>query len=147
MPDIWQQNTSLVEKGNISNYIKNKIYEPEALFRIQSIYWNNKFIGYIGFFQDEINRDVLFIFYAIHPQYWNKGFATLAIKKILSIFKPLIKNKKYKQISATVKVDNRGSQRVLEKNGFKVKINEDGSKVMEYANGDSLFYFYELLIN
>ena len=144
LPEVWSQNTSVKIQSNTLNYIKNKVnYEKNPLFRVQSILYKNVCIGYIGFYNDNMAPGILYIYYALHPKYWNQGIITISIQKILKIFMPLIK-KSYHTVVATVKVHNIGSQKVLEKNGFKVKLNPDGTKLNEYGNGDSLFYFYEL---
>ena len=50
-------------------------------------------------------------------KYWSKGYSTYILKTMISYAK---ENLQAKSLSAYVVMDNLGSRRVLEKNGFKV---------------------------
>lgn len=129
------------EKGNI---FKNKLKEPNILLQIQGIFLDNKPIGYVGFFKDNTKPNILFIYYAIEPKYWNKGIATLAIKAFINKFKEIAKNQNFNMIKATIKIDNKGSQRVLEKNNFKILLKKNGEKLIKLIDNQNIVYEYEL---
>ncbi|MCD7447562.1 hypothetical protein HAX54_031591 [Datura stramonium] len=88
---------------------------PNIWFRVISM--NNKAIGFISvspnFGLDECRADLA---YALAYKYWGKGIVTAAVKvvacKIFSEWPHL------QRLEAMVDMENKGSQRVLEKAGF-----------------------------
>jgi [ribosomal protein S5]-alanine N-acetyltransferase len=78
--------------------------------------------------------------YELHPDYWNKGYATEAIKTALSYgFQEMDLNR----ISAIVYFENQASNRLLEKIGFQ----KEGIKREYMLQGNQFHdtYFYSLL--
>ena len=98
---------------------------------------NNEFIGWTGikFINEPINNMVNFyeLGYRFKKKYWGKGYATeTGIASLEYGFNVLNAEK----IAAFVDINNKASQHVLEKLGFK-KLNQ-----FEYDNAPH--YFYEL---
>lgn len=76
---------------------------------------NHQFIGLFGFKLGAEKYKRAEAWYKIHPGYWNKGYATEALKAVIDFgFKTL----KLHRIEAGCAVDNIGSIRVLEKAGM-----------------------------
>lgn len=130
-----------IEKGNI---FKNKLKESNTLLQIQGIFLDNKPIGYIGFFKDNTKPNILFIYYAVEPKYWNKGIGTMATKAFINKFMKIAKDQNFNIIKATIKIDNKGSQRVLEKNNFRVLLKKNGEKLIKLIDNQNIVYEYEL---
>ena len=75
-----------------------------------------KFIGTAGFETYSGSHKTASIGYAIGVEYWNKGYTTEAVKKIISFgFRKLMLNR----IEAVCDVNNGASARVMEKSGMK----------------------------
>ncbi len=95
---------------------------------MQTILVDNKVIGCVVKFVMEGNAEIT---YAISKEYWGKGLTSKALAQFLEI-------EPTRPIHGRVAFDNYGSQRVLEKNGFK-KIGTDqyfanarGKEIEEY---------------
>jgi RimJ/RimL family protein N-acetyltransferase len=74
-----------------------------------------EFIGLIGVVLGKPKYFTAEIWYKIHPNFWNKGYATEMVKCVLSFcFHEL----KLHRVKAGCATKNIGSIRVLEKNGF-----------------------------
>ncbi|GIN87405.1 N-acetyltransferase [Heyndrickxia sporothermodurans] len=72
-----------------------------------------------------------------------KGIASHALKLLLNM---LIQENSITQLSAKTTSDNFGSQKVLEKNGFKViEPNNDPIKKMNDQKGDFIYYHWILI--
>lgn len=104
--------------NSIRNLLQHMIKNDIGLYHCQVIYINKEMVGIINLFEDKLNKNNIFISYSILPSYWNKGIGTKAIKEIITLFLPDMKKRNIKTITAVVKSDNKGSRRVLEKNGF-----------------------------
>lgn len=144
-PRVKYQSLSFQQKDNVKpNTLKYKLQETNILLKIQGIFLDNTCIGYMGFFKDNTRPNILFIYYAVEPKYWNKGIGTLAVKKFINDFKILAKQQGFKYIKATIKIDNIGSQRILEKNNFKIILNKNGNKLVKLIDGQNIVYEYEL---
>ena len=76
---------------------------------MQTILFNGIIAGSIAKYEIEGNSEIT---YWIGKDYWGQGIATLALKKFLNI-------EKVRPIYGRVAFDNFGSQKVLEKCGFK----------------------------
>jgi RimJ/RimL family protein N-acetyltransferase len=148
-PRILEQNISS-EKSMENNYFesnfKYKLREEDPLKKVYCIFIDGKLVGYIGFFKDVKTPKTLFLYYAIHQKEWGKGIATVAVKKFIQEFMGLLKVNSINLIKATVKIQNIGSQKVLLKNGFKPKKDENGDLSIEYIDGQSVVYTYSLII-
>lgn len=126
----------LVKYGNnrkISDYVLNIPYpytEPEAVFRISYVHQgfkngaryvfaiinkeNNEFIGEAGLHLDSRDK-VAQLGYWIGEPFWNKGFATEAVRAVVALgFNKL----ELDTIFATCHADNIASQKVLTHNGM-----------------------------
>lgn len=77
---------------------------------------SNKLIGTIGYDSLDIKNRRAEIGYDLNPHYWNQGFTTEAISKVIKFgFEKLDINR----ISAVVLLENEASLKLLEKSGFK----------------------------
>ncbi len=104
------------EKKIIKDFLADKSRKDFAIF------FHNKLVGFIGVmpnFKKEISY--IEIGYGISKKYWGKGITTSALKQILERLE-----KKAKRDSSVPKLlvicthpENKGSQRVALKNGFK----------------------------
>tara|TARA_B100001093_G_C26679697_1_gene949875 strand:- start:290 stop:775 length:486 start_codon:yes stop_codon:yes gene_type:complete len=90
---------------------KNKIHIGNV--RIHDIDFQNK-IGYIGIIIGD-------------KRFWNKGFASEAIKQAS---KKAFKNIGLKKLIAGVEINNSSSIKIFENNGFKKKLFYDSNKVI-----------------
>jgi RimJ/RimL family protein N-acetyltransferase len=80
-----------------------------------AIILDRDFVGSVVLEKPSKDKKTFTLGYAVGREYWNKGIATSAVKKII----PFGFNKlKLKKIIADNDEDNPGSARVLEKNGF-----------------------------
>ncbi|UCD06665.1 MAG: GNAT family N-acetyltransferase [candidate division WOR-3 bacterium] len=122
LPDRYETKEELKRtlEWLIGNYSKssNEIIRISLGIRLKA---GNIMIGWITYgplpYDEKLNE----IAYAIHPAYWNKGYATMAGKAFL---KWLSENTTNDEIFAEVNPQNHSSIRVLEKLGM-VKIKED----------------------
>ncbi|XP_057958137.1 uncharacterized protein LOC131151004 [Malania oleifera] len=108
----WDTYTS---KEDVMNYIKSTAI-PHPWFRV--ICLNHRAIGAISVTSNSKTTDRCRgeLGYALAYKYWGNGIATWAVKMVAStIFREW---PHLKRLEALVDVDNRGSQRVLEKAGF-----------------------------
>lgn len=75
----------------------------------------NHFIGMIGITKGKPTYNNAEVWFKYHPNYWNKGFGTEALKRIIQFgFDDL----KLHRIEAGCAVDNIGSIKVIEKSGM-----------------------------
>lgn len=88
----------------INNYSDNEYY----YFAIRL---NNKLIGVMKTYES----DYLELGYAINEDYWNKGYATIALKLVTDYF---LKMDRIKKIILGAFSDNYASIRVMEKCGY-----------------------------
>lgn len=85
-------------------------------------------IGCGGLYIDEENHKAR-LGYIVHPDFWNKGYMTEVIEKLLDVaFNKL----KLHRVEASVYSGNIGSTRVLEKNGFQY---EGRQRDAQYVKG------------
>lgn len=75
----------------------------------QTIICNGNIVGSIGKFEIEDEAEIT---YWIGREFWGQGIATIALQKFLKL-------EKVRPINGRVAFDNFGSQKVLEKCGFK----------------------------
>jgi RimJ/RimL family protein N-acetyltransferase len=76
---------------------------------------SNTFIGLVGFKLGSLKYKTAEIWYKLNQEYWNKGFATEAVVRILEFG---FNNLKLHRISAGCATANVGSYKVLEKAGM-----------------------------
>ena len=122
LPDRYETKEELKRtlEWLIGNYGKssNEIIRISLGIRLKK---GNELIGWITYGPLPYDEKLKEIAYAIHPAYWNKGYATAAAKAFI---KWLYDNLTDHDIFAEVNPQNRSSIRVLEKLGM-VKIKED----------------------
>ena len=95
------------------------------------IFYNQKLSGAIGLHRlDDINRFTVELGYWIGQPYWNKGIASVAVKKMIDFG---FKNLDINRIYASTLETNIASQKVLLKNNF---IFEGISRKSAYKNGE-----------
>ncbi len=114
---------------NKSAYMEkwNRLFkDPTVSFR--TIIFNEEIAGSVSKYEIEGDAEIT---YWIGKKFWGKGIATKALKEFLQI-------EKVRPIQGRVAVDNIGSKKVLEKNGF-VMIGRDrgfanarGMEIQEY---------------
>lgn len=76
---------------------------------------NNQFIGYFGFWRFFRHNCRAEIGYALHPDYWGKGYMSETLKTMLPF---AFEEFGLHSIAANVNTKNESSIRLLEKNGF-----------------------------
>ncbi|KAK1440352.1 hypothetical protein QVD17_06177 [Tagetes erecta] len=80
----------------------------------RSICLNDRSIGFVSVFYDDGHKAD--IGYAVAAKYWGQGIATVAVK--MAVKQVLIDFPEIVRLEAFTLVENKGSQRVLEKVGF-----------------------------
>ncbi|KAK1440350.1 hypothetical protein QVD17_06175 [Tagetes erecta] len=81
----------------------------------RSICLNDRSIGFVSVFYDDGHKAD--IGYVVAAKYWGQGIATVAVK--MAVKQVLIDFPEIVRFEAFTLVENKGSQRVLEKVGFK----------------------------
>lgn len=83
-------------------------------------------VGSIGAFFDASEKGSAVIAYFVGRRYWNRGFASSAVKGIVEY---LVHERGIEKVSAEPFERNNGSRKVLEKNGFELAdIQEAGTR-------------------
>ena len=82
----------------------------------------DKAIGFVGVDKDGADQKIGKIGYLLNKQYWGSGIAPAAVKLITEY---VLKNTEIEQIYATIKTDNKNSQRCIEKAGYLLKKKEE----------------------
>lgn len=101
----------------LKNIIKNYRLKKPDEYNL-AIIVNKELVGAVGLHKiDYINNSSETGYWIAEP-YWNNGYATLALKKFLDI---VFKKFKFVRIYAYANDYNIGSQKVLEKSGFKLE--------------------------
>lgn len=99
------------------------------------IYLNKSFIGLLN--DVNVENDEIEVGYCLHPNYWNKGYATealdAAIKELFRIG--------YKTVVAAHFIENPASGRVMQKCGMK-KIEK--TEVIEYQGSEHQCIYYAI---
>ena len=93
---------------------KNKNQPEKIVFGIEI---NGKVCGAVGF-SDIVLKHKARIGYWLGEDYWSRGIMSKAVKKMIIYG---VKELKFKRIEALVFLKNKGSKKVLEKNGFKLE--------------------------
>jgi len=101
-------------------YWNNKQNMLLNCYKLYKILYKNKTVGFIELYNDNTDEEVSYIAYSIDPIYWKKGIGTIAVKKIIEHCRSELKKIGVRYIQATVRITNKGSIRVLEKNNFKI---------------------------
>ncbi|MFC6267655.1 GNAT family N-acetyltransferase [Frigoriflavimonas asaccharolytica] len=111
IPKNIEETKSLVENWILENK-KQGIQRFTFSVKVQS---NDEFIGLIGINIGKAAYKNAEVWFKFHPKFWNKGYATEALKTILKFgFQEL----KLHRIEACCAVGNIGSMKVLEKVGM-----------------------------
>ena len=109
IPENIEQTRAIIE-----NWISENQKENNQIFTF-SIIFQGKFIGLIALNLGKEKYKNAEIWYKLHTDFWNKGFATEALKTLINFgFNDL----KLHRIGAGCAVENIGSIRVLEKAGM-----------------------------
>jgi RimJ/RimL family protein N-acetyltransferase len=109
--------TRLDEKRWLKDTIKNYTLKKPTKYSL-AIIVDNKLIGSIGLQNINYKDNNSEFGYWIAEPYWNKGYITNTIKKFVKI---ALKKFRFVRIYAYANECNIASQRVLEKNGFKLE--------------------------
>lgn len=104
---------------------KQPYEHAELAFRLKD---TGEFIGSGGLYIDEANHKAR-LGYILHPNFWNNGYMTEIVEKLLKI---AFSDLKLHRVEATVYGGNIGSTRVLEKNGFQY---EGRQRDTQYVKG------------
>lgn len=122
LPDGWQNLTS---QTDIENWIADRASEGAFL----NIRLGNDVVGFCFIYVPEDAGEKLDIRfgYLLSEHVWGKGIGTEFIEGLIKWCSDI---GYINSLAGGVEVDNKGSIRVLEKNGF----------VQESSNGDTLFY-------
>ena len=94
------------DRSSYEERLEKLLADPDILYRC--ILANDIAVGGIASFLMEQNRELT---YGIHPDFWNRGIATEALRLFL-------KEETTRPLHARAASDNGGSRRVLEKCGF-----------------------------
>jgi len=114
----WGPNTLEQTKSFLENAIKYTDEIPRLNYELCITLKDSKIqIGGCGIFIKKENSTSAMLGYTLNPDFWEKGYATEATKGLIE-FGFLHLN--LKEIQATCDVNNIGSKRVLEKNGFQL---------------------------
>ncbi len=92
---------------------------------------SNQGIGIIRVTNKLIEKNECEIGYSIGSKWWNKGYTTEAVNKVIEY---LTKNIGFDTIVAEVSENNIASKRVLEKAGLKLYKNQNGELIYKYQN-------------
>ena len=99
------------------------------------IYFNKTFIGLLN--DVDIKNDEVEVGYCLHPDYWNKGYATealeIAIKELFRIG--------YKTVMAAHFIENPASGRVMQKCGMH---RIDKEEIIEYQGKEHRCIYYAI---
>ena len=99
--------------GNWINRPRNKL-APGYIFSLR-LKQTNEFVGLIAINKMDKNKKQAEVWYKIHPEFWNRGYATSSLQAIIRFgFNTL----KLQSILAGCAVENTASIRVLEKVGM-----------------------------
>lgn len=102
---------------------------------VRGIYRNHKLIGIVN--DVEINEELIELGYAIHPNYWNQGYASEMLKGVIEeLFK-----KHFTIIRTGAFIENKASIRVMEKCNMR-KINKEDE--IEYQGMNHKCIYYEI---
>ena len=129
--------TSLEEALGHINMIQNKIENNEGINWAITLKPNNKLLGIIGHYRIKWEHFRSEIGYMLLPEAHGKGIATEAIQLIVTYG---FEKMNMHSLEGIIDPENRGSARVLEKNGF---IREAHFRENEFYNGkfiDSVIY-------
>jgi RimJ/RimL family protein N-acetyltransferase len=124
--------TKLINNKNIWNNVRDQLPYPYTLkdadvflkHNVSSevhtnfaILWNKELAGGIGYIpKEDVYKRTAEIGYWIGEPYWGKGIATQGIRQMVELIK--VQSPNIVRIYAEVFDHNKGSMRVLEKNGF-----------------------------
>lgn len=99
----------------ISNYDQGLDSDYKYSFAIE-LKETKDYVGWCGFGYLDYDKRQKEVYFTLNSKYWGQGFATEASKVLIEyIFNEL----KLEKLVAVVKPGNKGSQRVIEKIGFK----------------------------
>ncbi|MHA7060052.1 GNAT family N-acetyltransferase [Aquimarina sp. M1] len=123
----------------VEEWIENFKMRNEFVFVI-TLQSNDEFIGLVSLRIGNPKYSIGSLWYKLHPDFWSKGYATEAVKRVLQFgFTDIGLHR----IEAGCAVDNMGSIRVLEKSGM---IKEGHKrKVLPLKTGWSDNYEYAML--
>ena len=115
------------EKDKINNYVKERTSKGYILLAIK---YKDDVIGEIRF-KNRTDASYEIGIVLKNEKYKNKGIGTVAIEKAIKYAKDVLKAE---TLNASILLNNKRSQHVFEKNGFKFT-----------KNDDNFVYFYKLL--
>jgi [ribosomal protein S5]-alanine N-acetyltransferase len=111
----WETHKTLSDSKGFVNFVLNQYENGKVAPWGIEYKENGKFIGTIDFVSWQVNHHIAEIGYVISPDYWGKGITTEAANEIIKfgfIHMDLVR------IQARCFVENRGSERVMEKTGM-----------------------------
>lgn len=136
IPDNIETTQSIIEPWIADN---NRIEVRNYTLAIE-LKSEREFIGLFGLKLDHQKYNRAEVWYKVHPDYWNKGYATEALKAVLQFgFDTLGVHR----IEAGCAVDNIGSVKVLEKAGMTRE--GRGRKILPLKSGWSDNFQYSIL--
>ena len=136
IPDNIETTQSIIEPWIADN---NRIEVRNYTMAIE-LKSEREFIGLFGLKLDHQKYNRAEVWYKVHPDYWNQGYATEALKAVLQFgFDTLGVHR----IEAGCAVDNIGSVKVLEKAGMTRE--GRGRKILPLKSGWSDNFQYSIL--
>ncbi len=122
LPETDQFNTLGIPENKMETekIMKHWVEQHNAVPQRQFVYCleekeSSDFVGLIALNLGKEKYQSGEVWFKIHPQHWNKGYATEALKQLLEFG---FKQQKLHRIEAGCAVDNLGSIKVLEKAGM-----------------------------
>lgn len=112
----WGPNSEEETKAYVQNAINEQKKKPRKIFELCITLKNSQqLIGGVGFKIEEERPNKGYLGYIVHPDYWNRGFATEASLSLLSF---VVQHCGILTIEAQCDALNLPSRSVLEKCGF-----------------------------
>ncbi len=121
IPEVGKYNTLGIPKSILKTQdLINPLLSAQQQIPRERYIWlmeneEENFIGLVGINKGKPNYFNAEIWYKFSPLYWNKGYATEAVKCVLNF---CFNNLKLHRIIAGCTTENVGSFKVLEKSGF-----------------------------
>ena len=114
----WGPNTLNQTESFLQDAINYKNTQPRLIHELGiTLKSTVQLIGGCGIFINKENNKKALVGYTLNPRFWKNGFATEAVKGLIIFGKNQLC---LETIQATCDVENIGSKRVLEKNGFEL---------------------------
>ena len=138
---VWGPNSLDDTKKFLAEAIEKRKQNPRTSYELCiETKSNNQLIGGCGIYIKDSDRLRAEIGYILHKEFWGQGFVTEATKLLVAYAR---KELGIEVIEATCDLKNIGSQRVLEKSGFKLLKTFENHFEQKGVMRTSLLFQYE----